>query len=99
MDLNNILQDSIIKISPQNFLNRLVLFNLISDKEIITLQNRAWQQQHKNKDIYTVASFIRQKLNNQNAVYHERFKFFLGYYSDLKPIYRNWEILGKTFSI
>ena len=98
MNLSKILPETITKISPEIFLNRLVLFNLISNKEIETLQNGiAWEQQKSDKDIYKITTFIIQKLKKQNAVYHERFKFFLGYYSDLNSIYRNWETLGKIF--
>ena len=95
MDLSKIIQESIINISSQVFLNRLVLFNLISDDEYETLQNSiAWEQQHK--DISTLTTFIVEKMNNEDAVFHERFKIFLGYYNDLKSIYHNWENIGKT---
>ena len=98
MDLSTILKESIISISPQVFLNRLILFNLISDNEYETLQNiSVWEQQQKsNKDISTLTNFIVQKLNDEDAVFHERFKIFLGYYNDLKYIYHNWESIGKT---
>ena len=100
MDLGTILKESIINISPQVFLNRLVLFNLISENEYETLQNSiAWEQQQKsNKDVYTLTTFIVQKLNDEDAVFHERFKIFLGYYNDLKSIHHNWESIGKTHS-
>ena len=97
MDLSTILKESIINISPQVFLNRLTLFNLISDNEYQTLQNiTAWEQpQKRNKDNCTFTTFIVQKLNNEDAVFHERFKIFVGYYNDLKYIYNNWETIGK----
>ena len=98
MDLSTILKESIINISPQVFLNRLILFNLVSENEYETLQNiTAWEQQQKsNKDIYTLTTYIVQKLNDDDAVFHERFKIFLGYYNDLKYIYHTWESIGKT---
>ena len=97
MNATKILQESIINISPPIFLSRLVLFNLISDKEREALQNSLeWEQQQKsNKDVSTITTFIIKKLNDETAVYHERFKIFLGYYTDLKFIYRNWKIIGK----
>ena len=98
MNLSTILKESIINISPQVFLNRLILFNLINDNEYETLQNSiAWEKQQKsNKDNCTFTTFIVQKLNDEDAVFHERFKIFLGYYNDLKYIYDNWESIGKT---
>ena len=98
MDLNTILKESILNISPQVFLNRLIIFNLISDNEYEILQNStAWEQQQKrNKDTCTLTNFIVQKLNDEDAVFHERFKIFLGYYNDHKYIYHNWESIGKT---
>ena len=97
MDLSKILQESIIHISPQVFLNRLVLFNLINNNEYETLKySTAQEQQQNSNNTSTLTTFIEQKLNNENAVFHERFKLFLGYYNDLKSFYRNWETLGKT---
>ena len=101
MDLSKILQECVINISPLVFLNRLVLFNLLSDNEYGTLQDSiaGEQQQKSNNDVSTLTTFIVQKLNNENAVYHERFKIFLGYYLDLKSIYLNWESIGKTLTV
>ena len=101
MDFSKILQESIISISPQLFMNRLALFNLISDNEYGTLQNSVAreQQQKSNKDISALTTFIIEKLNDKTAVYHERFKIFLGYYNDLNFIYRNWDNLGKTIKV
>ena len=100
MDLSKILQESIINISPQVFLNRIVLFNLISDNEYETLQNsiELEQQLKNNKDFSTLTIFIVQKLNGKDAVFHERFKIFLGHYNDLISIYRNWESIGKSLT-
>ena len=100
MDLSNILQESIINVSPQIFLNRLVFFNLISHKENETLQNSiTWEKQQKSTDISTITTFMVQKLKSKTAVYHERFKIFLGYYTDLKSFYRNWDTIGKILSV
>ena len=100
MDLRKIVQESIINIGPQVFLNRLVLFNLINDNEYETLQTSIALelQQKSNKDISTLTTLIVQKLNDKDAVFHERFKIFLGYYNDLKSMYRNWESIGKSLS-
>ena len=98
MDVSKILQECIININPQVFLNQLILFNLISDNEYETLQNStAWEEQQKSNTALT--TFIVLKLNQENAVYHERFKLFLGYYDDLKSIYRNWDSIGRTFTV
>ena len=96
MDLNKILQESIMNISPQVVVNRLVLFNLISDNEYETLQDSIAQE--KQQDISTLTTFIVQKLNDADAVFHERFKIFLGYYNDLISIYHNWGSIGKTLT-
>ena len=88
MDLSNILQESILNISTQVFLNRLVLFNLISLNEYGILQNS------KKNNITTTTTFIIQKLNNKTAIYHEKFKIFLGYYKDLNFLYHTWDTLG-----
>ena len=99
MDLSKILQESIIHISAQVFLNRLVLFNLINNNEYETLKySTAQEQQQNGNNTSTLTTFIEQKLNNENAVFHERFKLFLGYYNDLKSFYHNWETLGKTLA-
>ena len=94
MDLSKILQESILNISTQVFLNRLVLFNLISPNEYGLLQNSMTREEQQKKNITTITTFIIQKLNNQNAIYHEKFKIFLGYYKDLNFVYRSWETLG-----
>ena len=94
MDLSNILQESILNISTQVFLNRLVLFNLISLNEYGLLQNSMAREQEQKKNITTTTTFIIQKLNNENAVYHEKFKIFLGYYKDLNFLYHSWDTLG-----
>ena len=99
MDLSNILQESIINISSPVFLNRLVFFNIISLNEYGLLENSMAQEQQQKKNITTISTFIIEKLNNENAIYHEKFKIFLGYYQDLKHIYRNWETLSKILTV
>ena len=101
MNAASILQESVVNISPPIFLNRLVLFNLVSDREREQLHNNIeWEQQQKsNNNISTITTFIIKKLNDETAVYHERFKIFLGYYTDLKFVYRNWNIIGKALTL
>ena len=94
MDLSNILQESILNISTQVFLNRLVLFNLISLNEYGILQYSMAREQQQKNNITTTTTFIIQKLNNNNAIYHEKFKIFLGYYKDLNFLYNTWDTLG-----
>ena len=93
MDISNILQECIINISPQIFLHRLTLFNLISNREYETLQQKS------HKDNSTITTFIIQRLNNETAVYFERFNIFLGYYKDLESIYHQWDALGMTHTL
>ena len=94
MDLSNILQESILNITTQVFLNRLVLFNLISLNEYGILQNSMAREQQQRKNITTITTFIIHKLNNKNAIYHEKFKIFLRYYKDLNFLYHTWDALG-----
>ena len=99
MDLSNILQESILNISTQVFLNRLVLFNIISvDEYGLLVKSITRKQQQKNK-ITKITNFIVKRLNNENAIYHEKFKIFLGYYKDLNVIYRNWETLSMILTV
>ena len=93
MDLSKILQQSIVNISPQVFLNRLTLFNLISNNEYEALQQKS------HEDNSAITSYIIQRLNNETAVYYERFEIFLGYYKDLQSIYQKWEPLGMTHTL
>ena len=101
MNAASIIQESIVNISAPIFLNRLMLFNLISDRKREELKNSLeWEQQLKsNNNVSTITTFIMKKLNDETAVYHERFKIFLGYYADLKFLYRNWNIIGKTIAV
>ena len=50
-----------------------------------------------NTDTLKITNFLMNKLHNGSLVYHQRFKYFLGYYKDLKPLYFLWESLGKNF--
>ena len=102
MDLSSkILQESIINISPEVFLNRLVLFNLVSDKEYETLQNSTAQeqQQNSNNQYSAITTFVIQKLQYETALYQERFKMLLGCYNDLTSMYRTWDTLCKSHSV
>ena len=101
MNAASILQESIVNISAPIFLNRLVLFNLISDRKREELKNSMeWEQKLKsNNNVSTITTFIIKKLNDETAVYHERFKIFLRYYADLKFLYRNWNIISKTLTV
>ena len=99
MDLRNVLHESILNISTQVFLDRLVLFNIISLDESEILENSMARELQEKKNITTITTFIIEKLYNENAIYHEKFKIFLGYYKDLKFIYRSWETLGKILTV
>ena len=102
MDVSSkILQESIINISPQVFLNRLVLFNLISDKEYETLRNSTAeeQQQNSNNQYSILTTFVIQKLQDETVMYHERFKMLLICYKDLTSMYRTWDTLCKSHSL
>ena len=102
MDLSSeILQESIINVSPQVFLNRLVLFNLISDKEYETLQNSIAEEQQLNSSnqYSTITTFVIQSLTYKTAVYQERFVIFLGCYKDLTSMYRIWDTLSKSHTV
>ena len=99
MDLSNILQESILNISAQVFLNRLVLFNIISLDEYELLENSMAREQQQKKNITTITTFIVERLYNENAIFHEKFKIFLGYHKDLIFIYRKWETLGKIYTV
>ena len=50
-----------------------------------------------NTDILKLTTFLMNKLQNGSLIYHQRFKYFLGCYKDLKPLYFIWESLGKHF--
>ena len=91
------LNNAIKIITPQTFIKRLRVFNLISDKENEILQQNMTQIQ-VNQINAEISEFITHKLyNDESSVYYERFKYFLGYYEDLRYMYLIWESLCKTF--
>ena len=93
-ELKRKLQDAIQKNSLQSFLRRLILFNLISVKENGTLQYNITQQSGKQTH-KEFSQFLVHKLLNESPVYHERFKYFLGYYEDLRSMYLSWNSFSK----
>ena len=102
MDLaSKILQESIVNVSHQVFLNRLVLFNLINDKEYETLQSSIAEEQQQNSSnkYSTITTFVIQSLKYNTAVYQERFLIFLGCYKDLTSMYRMWDTLSKSHTV
>ena len=99
MELSEILQKFILNISTEVFLNRLVLFNLISLNEYELLEKSMAREQQQKTNITTITTFMVERLNNENAIYHEKFKIFLGYYKDLNFVYRTWETLGWILTV
>ena len=89
------LQDAIGKITPQLLLRRLMLFDLINIKEKEMVQHSIAQQRGKQID-KTISLFLVIKLLNESSVYHQRFKYFLGYYEDLRSMYLAWNSLCKS---
>ena len=84
--------------NPQPFLKGLMLFDLISVKENKTLQRNIKQKQGKLIDA-EISKFLIHKLLNQSSIYLERFKYFLGYYENLRSMFINWNSLSKTFLV
>ena len=94
-ELKKKLQDVIEKNTPQSFLRRLILFKLISVKDNGTLQYIITQK--RGKQIHEeISKFLINKLINESPVYRERFKYFLGYYKDLRSMYLSWNSISKN---
>ena len=90
MDFEKKLKDVIKNISPQIFVQRLMLFDLISSKE-----NRMLITHNHVNDIDTeISQLLLNKINN-DSVYREKFKYFLEYYEDLQSIYVTWKSLSE----
>ena len=96
-ELRSNIQSAITIASSQNFLNRLTLFDLINADEYLMLKRSINKEKELNvhTDIMKLTTFLMNKLQNGSLIYHQRFKYFLGYYKDLKPLYFVWESLGK----
>ena len=91
-ELKKNLQIAIKSVTPQLFLKRLMLFDLISVKESEMLQQSMTKTQGKE----IISQFVVNKLHKESSIYYERFKYLLGYYEDLRFMYLKWKSLCKT---
>ena len=90
MNFERKLKDAIKNISPQTFVQRLKLFDLISAKENKILIT----QKHGNETDTEISQLLLNKIFN-DSVYREKFKYFLGNYEDLRSIYVIWKSLSE----
>jgi len=94
------LQEIIRKISPEIFLERLRLFNLVTVEENEILNDAVMANEEQNSAaLFQFTSVVLLKLYLQTTVYHERFKLFLGYYEDLQSLYLDWNSLCKILTL
>ena len=72
MNAASIIQESIVNVSAPIFLNRLMLFNLISDRKREELKNSIeWERKLKsNNNVSTITTFIIKKLKECSHVTH-----------------------------
>ena len=94
--LSRNIQDAIRSMGPQNCLNGLELFELLSDHENEALQNSIVLEREPKNSINStffskITTFITQKLYKESSFYHKRFKYFLGYYEELKSMHFIWD--------